>query len=131
MPGRIEVRRWIENLRPVHEQRIFLLALGAGLPAVVVALVLLWTGSFAPQIQWTSTVAIVLVCGPRPSGTRNGYRRYVRFSNLLEAMREGTPDPRAWRRSSEVVTATTLWETRLPLPTTLWARHFEPASGRA
>ena len=42
----MSVPRWLENLRPAHEQRMFLLALGAGLPAVVVALVLLWTGAY-------------------------------------------------------------------------------------
>ena len=43
MEPRRWVENWIENLRPAHEQRMFLLALVAGLPAVAVALILLWT----------------------------------------------------------------------------------------
>ncbi len=32
----------ISRLKPVHEQRILLLALAAGLPAVVTSMVILW-----------------------------------------------------------------------------------------
>ena len=90
------VPRWIESLRPVHEQRIFLLALGAGLPASVVALVLLWTGSHAPQVQWTLTVAIVLVWWGCAGAVRERVASPLRtLSNLLEAMREGDYSIRA------------------------------------
>ena len=34
-----------------------LLALGAGLPAVIAALVLLWIADYTPKVQWTLTVA--------------------------------------------------------------------------
>jgi two-component system nitrogen regulation sensor histidine kinase NtrY len=92
----MEVRRWIENLRPVHEQRIFLLALGAGLPAVAVALILLWTGSHAPQVQWTLTVVIVLVWWGCAGAVRERVASPLRtLSNLLEAMREGDYSIRA------------------------------------
>ena len=43
------------------DQRILLLALAAGLPATLVALVLLWTGDYTPKVQWTLTVLIVSV----------------------------------------------------------------------
>src|SRR5580658_6303630 len=90
------VPRWIENLRPVHEQRIFLLALGAGLPAVVVALILLWTGSHAPQVQWTLTVVILLVWWGCAGALRERVASPLRtLSNLLEAMREGDYSIRA------------------------------------
>src|SRR5580658_2909742 len=90
------VPRWIENLRPVHEQRIFLLALGAGLPAVVVALALLWTGSSTPQMQWTLTAVIVLVWWGCAGAVRERVASPLRtFSNLLEAMREGDYSIRA------------------------------------
>ncbi len=37
------------------------MALFAGLPGVMVALILLWTGSFTPKVQWTLTVVILAV----------------------------------------------------------------------
>ncbi len=86
----------MENLRPVHEQRMFLLALVAGLPAVVVALVLLWTGAFLPQVQWTLTVVIVLVWWGCAGAVRERVASPLRtLSNLLEAMREGDYSIRA------------------------------------
>ena len=48
-----------EQLKPVHEQRMRLLALAAGVPAILVALVLLWTADYTPKIQWAATVAIL------------------------------------------------------------------------
>jgi two-component system nitrogen regulation sensor histidine kinase NtrY len=90
------VPRWIESLRPVHEQRMFLLALVAGLPAVVVALVLLWTGTYLPQVQWTLTVVIVLVWWGCAGAVRERVASPLRtLSNLLEAMREGDYSIRA------------------------------------
>src|SRR5260221_403410 len=41
------------------DQRILLLALAAGFPAAVVALILLWTGDYTPKVQWTLTVFLV------------------------------------------------------------------------
>ena len=43
----------------VHEQRVLVLALTAGLPAVATSLVLLWTGGFPARVQWTLGVLIV------------------------------------------------------------------------
>src|ERR1700733_1904557 len=92
----MSVPRWLENLRPVHEQRMFLLALGAGLPAVVVALVLLWTGTHLPQEQWTLTVMIALVWWGCAGAVRERVASPLRtLSNLLEAMREGDYSIRA------------------------------------
>jgi PAS domain S-box-containing protein len=71
------------------DQRILLLALAAGLPATLVALILLWTGSYTPKVQWTLTVLIV--------GAWTGCSFSVRhrvvlplqtLSNLLAALRE-------------------------------------------
>lgn len=73
-----------------HDLRIFLLALLAGLPAVVVAEILLWTGSHTLRLQWTLTVLLVgfwLSCAEAARG------RVVfplqTLSNLLAALREG------------------------------------------
>jgi two-component system nitrogen regulation sensor histidine kinase NtrY len=73
-----------------HDRRIFLMALLAGLPAVVIALVLLWTGSFTPRVQWTLTLLIFGFW----LGVASELRQHVVFplqtlSNLLAALREG------------------------------------------
>jgi nitrogen fixation/metabolism regulation signal transduction histidine kinase len=42
-----------------HERRVFLLAVLAGVPGALVALILLWTGDFTPKVQWTLSLLIV------------------------------------------------------------------------
>ncbi|HMF99601.1 MAG TPA: hypothetical protein VKE96_35125, partial [Vicinamibacterales bacterium] len=71
------------------DQRILLLALVAGLPAALVALILLWTGPYTPKVQWTLTVLIVGVW----TGCSFSVRQRVvlplqTLSNLLAALRE-------------------------------------------
>jgi two-component system nitrogen regulation sensor histidine kinase NtrY len=73
-----------------HDRRIFLMALLAGLPAVVVALILIWTGSFTTKAQWMVTLLIVGFW----LGVASELRQRVVFplqtlSNLLAALREG------------------------------------------
>ncbi|MCB1056283.1 MAG: PAS domain-containing sensor histidine kinase, partial [Acidobacteria bacterium] len=73
-----------------HEQRVLLLALAAGLPAVVLALVLLWTGEHPPRVEWSLTL-LVLGCW---LGLSLLLRRRVAYplqtlANLLAALREG------------------------------------------
>ena len=71
------------------DQRILLLALAAGFPAAVVALILLWTGDYTPKVQWTLTVFIV---GVWPAARFSVRQRVVlplqTLSNLLAALRE-------------------------------------------
>src|SRR6476659_10445000 len=82
----------LENQSPSGlrcDQRILLLALAAGFPAAVVALILLWTGNYTPKVQWTLTVLIVGVW----SGCSFSVRHRVvlplqTLSNLLAALRE-------------------------------------------
>ena len=62
----------------------------AGLPGSVIALILIWTGSFTPKVQWTLTVLILAVW----LGLVSELRQRVVFplqtlSNLLAALREG------------------------------------------
>src|ERR1051326_4553723 len=45
--------------RIVHENTILLIALGAGVAAVIVAMVLLWSSDVTPKTQWTLTLLIV------------------------------------------------------------------------
>ena len=72
------------------EGRVVLLALLAGLPGVVVALVILWTGNHELRTQWTLTVLVVGAWW----GFTMALRERVVFplqtvSNLLAALREG------------------------------------------
>src|SRR2546421_12701356 len=73
-----------------HERRILLMAVAAGLPRSLVALILLWSGDHTAKVQWTLTVLIVALW----SGFALAVRRRVVFplqtvSNLLAALREG------------------------------------------
>jgi nitrogen fixation/metabolism regulation signal transduction histidine kinase len=66
------------------------LALVSGLPAVAVALVLLWTGEFAVRTQWTLTIFVVLVWVSLIIMLRERLIRPLHaVSNMLEALREG------------------------------------------
>jgi two-component system nitrogen regulation sensor histidine kinase NtrY len=97
-PGSAAEPRLVETLDPLptrpdswlrFDQRILLLALAAGFPAALVALILLWTGSYTPKVQWTLTVLIVGVW----TGCSFSVRHRVvlplqTLSNLLAALRE-------------------------------------------
>ncbi|MGH9332157.1 MAG: PAS domain-containing sensor histidine kinase, partial [Vicinamibacteria bacterium] len=76
--------------------RIFLLALGAGLPAVLVSMILIWGGDHTAKVQWTLSLVIL--------GSWLGLSFSVRervvtplqtLSNLLAALREGDYSIRA------------------------------------
>src|SRR5438477_10425587 len=44
-----------------YEQRLLTLAVATGLPAVALALLLLWGGDYATRTQWTLTVLLISV----------------------------------------------------------------------
>ncbi len=72
-----------------YERRLQLLALAAGLPGSLVALILLWTGSYSNSTAWTLTVLIASFW----LGFALSLRHRVVFSlqtlsNLLAALRE-------------------------------------------
>ena len=72
-----------------YEHRIQLLALAAGLPGSLIAILLLWFGDYSSQTAWTLTVLIVIFW----LGFATSLRHRVVFSlqtlsNLLAAMRE-------------------------------------------
>jgi two-component system, NtrC family, nitrogen regulation sensor histidine kinase NtrY len=82
--------------RIVHEQRILLTALAAGFPAVLVSMIILWTGDYTPKVQWTLTVLILGVWLGVGAGVREMVAQPLRtVANLLEAMREGDYSIRA------------------------------------
>src|SRR2546430_17676833 len=71
------------------DQRILFLALAAGLPAALVALILLWTGDYTPKVQWTLTVFIVAVwTGCSFSARQRVLLPLQTLSNLLAALLE-------------------------------------------
>jgi two-component system nitrogen regulation sensor histidine kinase NtrY len=75
--------------KPRHEKKVFWLTLLGGLPAVGLAIALLWLGDFTPRVEWTLgglVIAAWLVCAlvvrervVRPLQT---------VSNVLAALRE-------------------------------------------
>ncbi len=85
------------TFRPVHEQRAALLALAAGFPAVVTALVILWwVGGYSTGVQWTVSVVIVIVWWGCAAAVRERVASPLRtLANLLEALREGDYSIRA------------------------------------
>lgn len=73
-----------------HERRVLWTALAAGLPAVLVALLLLWIGDYAPRVQWTVGAFIVILwLGFAFSTQERVIRPLQTLSNMLAALREG------------------------------------------
>jgi nitrogen fixation/metabolism regulation signal transduction histidine kinase len=84
------------------DQRILLLALTAGLPAALVALILLWTGDYTPKVQWTLTVFVVGVWAGCSFSVRHRVVQPLQtLSNLLAALRESDFSIRARGASSD------------------------------
>ena len=80
----------LSKLKPVHEQRMLLLALASGLPAVVTAMVMLWVGNYSSKVQWTLTVVVLGGWWACAAAVRDRVASPLRtLANLLEAMREG------------------------------------------
>jgi hypothetical protein len=73
-----------------HERRVLLLALIAGLPGSVIALILLWTEPYSTRNSVTLTILIVVVWLGFAASTRQRVAFPLQtLSNLLAAMREG------------------------------------------
>jgi two-component system nitrogen regulation sensor histidine kinase NtrY len=76
--------------RLTHDQRIVLLALAAAAPGTIMSMVVLWSGSFTPKVQWTLTVVIVAVLLGFISALRTRVVLPLQtLANLLSALREG------------------------------------------
>src|SRR5246127_34138 len=76
--------------RPSYEGKIGWLTFGAILPAIVVALALLWFGDYTDKLRWTLTILIVGGFIVFISSAReNTIRPLQTLSNLLAALREG------------------------------------------
>jgi two-component system nitrogen regulation sensor histidine kinase NtrY len=75
--------------RLTYERRIQLLALAAGLPGSLIALILLWTGTYSSGAAWTLTFLIVSLWLGFALSTRHRVVFSLQtLSNLLAAMRE-------------------------------------------
>ena len=82
--------------RIVHERRMSLLALLAGLPAVVTSMIIIWTGGYTPKVQWTLTLVIIGFWWGFSASIFERVASPLRtLANLLEAMREGDYSIRA------------------------------------
>jgi two-component system nitrogen regulation sensor histidine kinase NtrY len=83
------------------EQRITFLSLFAGLPAVVLCILLLYFGGYSARVQWTVDLILVIAW---LSVAFNLKQRVIRplqtLSNLLAALHEGDYSIRARRASS-------------------------------
>jgi PAS domain S-box-containing protein len=79
-----------------HDRYVQRLALAGGLPAVVVALVLLWTGDYSLKVQWTLSLLVVLSWSLFAISVRERVVRPLQtLSNLIAALREGDYSIRA------------------------------------
>ena len=71
------------------DQHAVALALGATLPALGVALVMLWTGAFSPKVQWTVTTGLVATAAACIASLRvHVVTPLQTLANLVAAMRE-------------------------------------------
>ena len=52
------IKRWSQLSL---ENRVLLLALGAGAAAMLIAIILLWTGEHDPSTRWTLSILLVLL----------------------------------------------------------------------
>ncbi|HZS48371.1 MAG TPA: ATP-binding protein [Blastocatellia bacterium] len=79
-----------------HDRRILIMAVMTGLPAVIVALVLLWNGDHEERTRWTLTV-LILGCwwGFAFALVERVVRPLQTLSNLLAALWEGDYSIRA------------------------------------
>src|SRR4029077_4805481 len=79
-----------------YEGKITWLTVVAALPAIFVALALLWLGDYSAKVQWTLTILIVGCFAVFISSTREHTIRPLQtMSNLLAALREGDYSIRA------------------------------------
>src|SRR5881394_1382683 len=79
-----------------YEGKITWLTVAAALPAIFVALALLWFGDYSAKVQWTLTILIVGCFAVFISSTREHTIRPLQtMSNLLAALREGDYSIRA------------------------------------
>jgi len=81
---------------PSHERRVFYLSLLAGLPGVIVSMILLWRGGYSGKVQWTLGLVVIGVWFVTALVLRERVVRPLQtLSNMLAALREGDYSIRA------------------------------------
>lgn len=71
------------------DQQLFVLALGAGIPGALTALIILWTEPYTPKVQWTLTVVILSALFGLAASVRTHIVVPLQtLANLLAALRE-------------------------------------------
>lgn len=79
-----------------YEGKLTLLTFATAVPAVIIALALLWSGDYSAKTQWTLTILIIgCVFGFISSAREHTIRPLQTVSNLLAALREGDYSIRA------------------------------------
>lgn len=79
-----------ERGAPTHERRVLLLAILAGVPAVVVALWLLWSAPYAPALRVGLALLVVGAWAGLAWSVRRRVARSLRtLANMLAAIRQG------------------------------------------
>ena len=76
--------------RLTHENHIFVLALGAGAPALLISVILLLAGNYTDSTRWTLTILLVCLWLGFSSAVRSTVVRPLQtLSNMQSALREG------------------------------------------
>ena len=97
--------------RLAHDRRVFLLALAGGLPAVLLALALLWTGDHSPKVRWTLTTFVLGSWLLLAAALRERVIRPLQtLSNMIAALREGDFSIRGRVKSREDPLGLAYWE---------------------
>ena len=82
--------------RSSHEDRLTWVTMGAVLPAMTVALAVIWFGDYSAKVEWTLTLVIVgCAWGFILSAREHVVRPLQTMTNLLAALREGDYSIRA------------------------------------
>src|SRR5579864_2173243 len=82
-----------------HERQVTRLALAGGIPALIVALWLLWSGDYTSRVQWTLSVIVVVAWLAFAFSVRERVIRPLQtLSNMLAALRERDYSLRARRQ---------------------------------
>jgi nitrogen fixation/metabolism regulation signal transduction histidine kinase len=86
----------VSDRQPQHERVVFRLALAAGMPGVVIAMVLLWRGGYSAKVQWTLGLVVIGTWLITSLMLRERVVRPLQtLSNMLAALREGDYSIRA------------------------------------
>lgn len=94
-----------------HERRVTLVVLVTGLPALVLGLVLLWTGDFAARTQWTLSIIVsAIFLGGVLSLRERVVRPIQTISNMLAAIREQDYSLRARRADPDDTLGLAMYE---------------------